>query len=152
MADDGPLQLSLFDQQDLAEITSPDFPGERLIACATRSWPPTAPAPARTCSPPPRTTWPPLLARVAGKLTRAGPIGVNGQGDQQVQDHKRFQVTITDATLAMRAPAAGWTRSRPGRVLRVGRPVPASEFDAPTMVTAYKNLEYVERTPAHQIR
>ena len=33
MADDGPLQLSLFDQQDLAEITSPDFPGERLIAC-----------------------------------------------------------------------------------------------------------------------
>ncbi len=30
---DGPLQLSLFDQQDLAEITSPDFPGERLIAC-----------------------------------------------------------------------------------------------------------------------
>ena len=33
MADDGPLQLSLFDQQDLAEITSPEFPGERLIAC-----------------------------------------------------------------------------------------------------------------------
>ena len=33
MADDGPLQLSLFDQQDLAEITSGDFPGERLIAC-----------------------------------------------------------------------------------------------------------------------
>jgi hypothetical protein len=33
MADDGPLRLSLFDQQDLAEITSPDFPGERLIAC-----------------------------------------------------------------------------------------------------------------------
>src|SRR5580698_297152 len=32
-ADDGPLQLSLFDQQDLAEITSDDFPGERLIAC-----------------------------------------------------------------------------------------------------------------------
>jgi hypothetical protein len=29
MADDGPLQLSLFDQQDLAEITSPDFPTQR---------------------------------------------------------------------------------------------------------------------------
>lgn len=27
------IQLSLFDQQDLAEITSPDYPGERLIAC-----------------------------------------------------------------------------------------------------------------------
>ena len=33
MADGGPLQMSLFDQQDLAEITSPDFPGERLVAC-----------------------------------------------------------------------------------------------------------------------
>jgi Transposase DDE domain len=30
---DGNLQLSLFDVQDLAEITSPDFPGERLVAC-----------------------------------------------------------------------------------------------------------------------
>jgi Transposase DDE domain len=29
----GALQLSLFDEQDLAEITSPDFPGERLVAC-----------------------------------------------------------------------------------------------------------------------
>ncbi|HEY9666947.1 MAG TPA: IS1634 family transposase [Coleofasciculaceae cyanobacterium] len=27
------LQLSLFDQQDLASIQSPDYPGERLIAC-----------------------------------------------------------------------------------------------------------------------
>jgi hypothetical protein len=30
---DGDLQLTLFDLQDLAEITSPDFPGERLVAC-----------------------------------------------------------------------------------------------------------------------
>ena len=49
MADDGPLQLSLFDEQDLAEITSEDFPGERLICAATRSWPQNAPASARTC-------------------------------------------------------------------------------------------------------
>jgi hypothetical protein len=30
---DGALQLSLFDQIDLAEITHPDYPGERLVAC-----------------------------------------------------------------------------------------------------------------------
>jgi hypothetical protein len=30
---DGDLQLTLFDEADLAEITSPDFPGERLVAC-----------------------------------------------------------------------------------------------------------------------
>src|SRR6204780_1902477 len=32
-AADGPLQLSLFDDRDMAEITSPDFPGERLVVC-----------------------------------------------------------------------------------------------------------------------
>ena len=32
-ADDGPLQLSLFDERDLAEIASPDYPGERLVVC-----------------------------------------------------------------------------------------------------------------------
>ena len=29
----GPLQPSLFDDRDMAEITSPDFPGERLVVC-----------------------------------------------------------------------------------------------------------------------
>jgi len=29
----GDLQLSLFDDRDLAEITSPDYPGERLLVC-----------------------------------------------------------------------------------------------------------------------
>lgn len=33
LATDGQLQMSLFDQTDLAEIAHPDFPGERLIAC-----------------------------------------------------------------------------------------------------------------------
>ncbi|HZD04541.1 MAG TPA: IS1634 family transposase, partial [Longimicrobiales bacterium] len=30
---EGPLQLSLFDERDLAEISSPEFPGERLLCC-----------------------------------------------------------------------------------------------------------------------
>jgi transposase len=33
LAEAGTIQLSLFDQRDLAEITSPDYPGERLVAC-----------------------------------------------------------------------------------------------------------------------
>jgi transposase len=33
LADSGALQLSLFDEKNLAEITSPDFPGERLVVC-----------------------------------------------------------------------------------------------------------------------
>ena len=33
LVDGGPLQLSLFDERDLAEISAPEFPGERLIVC-----------------------------------------------------------------------------------------------------------------------
>ena len=33
LVESGSLQLSLFDEQNLAEIHSPDYPGERLIAC-----------------------------------------------------------------------------------------------------------------------
>ena len=36
-ADGGPLQLTLFDERDMAEITSPDYPGERLIVCRNRA-------------------------------------------------------------------------------------------------------------------
>lgn len=33
LVDGGRLQLSLFDEKNLAEINSPEFPGERLVAC-----------------------------------------------------------------------------------------------------------------------
>ena len=33
LAEAGPLQLSLFDERDLAEITAPEYPGERLVVC-----------------------------------------------------------------------------------------------------------------------
>jgi hypothetical protein len=33
LAQAGAIQLSLFDERDLAEITSPDYPGERLVVC-----------------------------------------------------------------------------------------------------------------------
>ena len=35
-ADKGPLQMSLFDERDMAEISSPGYPGERLIVCRNR--------------------------------------------------------------------------------------------------------------------
>ena len=33
LLDQGAFQLSLFDERDLAEVTSPEFPGERLVVC-----------------------------------------------------------------------------------------------------------------------
>jgi hypothetical protein len=148
MADDGPLQLSLFDQQDLAEITSPDYPGERLIACRN---PVLAADRARTRQDLLAATeklLAPILARVrAGRLAGAGPIGVEvGKVISRYKTGKHFAVAITDDTLAVtrkqdqidaEAALDGFY------VLRT--PVPASELDAPAVVTAYKNLKYVER-------
>jgi len=37
LLDSGALQMSLFDDRDMAGITSPEFPGERLIVCRNRA-------------------------------------------------------------------------------------------------------------------
>jgi hypothetical protein len=152
MADDGPLQLSLFDQQDLAEITSPDFPGERLIACRN---PVLAADRARTREDLLTATeklLTPLIARVqAGKLTGAGPIGVEvGKVISRYKTAKHFAVTITDTTLTIerRQDRIDAEAALDGfYVLRT--PVPAGELDAAAVVTACKNLKYVERDFRH---
>src|ERR1700730_9947796 len=37
LLDGGTLQMSLFDDRDMVGITSPEFPGERLIGCRNRA-------------------------------------------------------------------------------------------------------------------
>jgi hypothetical protein len=148
MTEDGPLQLSLFDEQDLAEISSPDYPGERLIACRN---PVLAADRARTREELLAATeklLAPLIARVqAGKLTGAGPIGLQaGKVISKYKTAKHFHVTITDTSLdvARRQDRIDAETALDGfYVLRT--PVPAGELDAPGVVTAYKNLKYVER-------
>ena len=152
MADDGPLQLSLFDQQDLAEITSPDYPGERLIACRN---PVLAADRARTREDLLAATdklLAPIIARVqAGKLAGAGPIGVEaGKVISKYKTGKHFEVTITQdsLTVARKQDQIDAEAALDGfYVLRT--PVPAAELDAPAVVTAYKNLRYVERDFRH---
>src|SRR5271169_1001017 len=152
MADDGPLQLSLFDQQDLAEITSPDYPGERLVACRN---PVLAADRARTREDLLAATeklLAPLLARVrAGRLTGAGPIGVEvGKVISRYKTGKHFAVTITEDSLSVerRQDQIDAEAALDGfYVLRT--PVPAAELDAPAVVAAYKNLKYVERDFRH---
>ena len=152
MADDGPLQLSLFDQQDLAEITSDDFPGERLIACRN---PVLAADRARTREDLLAATeklLAPLIARVqAGRLQGAGEIGVQvGKVITRYKTGKHFAVTITDHSLTIerRQDRIDAEAMLDGfYVLRT--PVPSGELDAAAVVTAYKNLKYVERDFRH---
>ncbi len=152
MADGGPLQMSLFDQQDLAEITSPDFPGERLVACRN---PVLAADRARTREDLLAATeklLAPLLARVqAGKLTGAGPIGVEvGKVISRYKTGKHFAVTITEDSLSVerRQDQIDAEAALDGfYVLRT--PVPAAELDGPGVVTPYKNLKYAGRDFRH---
>ena len=148
MADGGPLQMSLFDQQNLAEITSPDYPGERLIACRN---PVLAADRARTRSELLAATeklLAPIIARVAaGRLTGAGEIGVAvGKVISKYNTSKHFVITITDDSLTVarnQAQIGGEAALDGFYVLRT--PLPASQLDAAGVVTAYKNLKYVER-------
>jgi hypothetical protein len=152
MADDGPLQLSLFDQQDLAEITSEDFPGERLVACRN---PVLAADRARKREDLLAATeklLAPVITRVrSGKLAGAGPIGVEvGKVISKFKTAKHFTVTITDDSLTVerRQDQISAEAALDGfYVLRT--PVPASDLDAPGVVAAYKNLKYVERDFRH---
>ena len=152
MADDGPLQLSLFDQQDLAEITSEDYPGERLICCRN---PVLAAERARKREDLLAATeklLAPLITRVAaGRLAGAGKIGVEtGKVINKYKTGKHFQLTITDTSLAVerRQDQIDAEAALDGfYVLRT--PVPADQLDAPAVVTAYKNLKYVERDFRH---
>jgi len=148
MADDGPLQLSLLDEQDLAEITSPDFPGERLIACRN---PVLAEERARKREDLLQATekaLAPLTARVrAGKLAGAGKIGVAvGKVINKYKTGKHFDVAITDGSLTItRRQAQIDAEAALDGIYVIRTPVPEDQLDAAGVVTAYKNLRHVER-------
>ena len=152
MAGDGPLQLSLFDEQDLAEISSPDFPGERLVACRN---PVLAEQRARKREALLAATeklLAPLIARVAaGRLRGKDEIGLAlGKVIGKYKMAKHFEVTITDTSLTVtrRQDSIG-TEALLDGIYVIRTPVPAAALDAPAMVTAYKNLKYVERDFRH---
>jgi hypothetical protein len=152
LADDGPLRLSLFDEQDLAEITSDDYPGERLVACRNPALAADRARKREDLLAATEKLLAPLIARVqAGRLTGAAAIGVEaGKVISKYKTAKHFEVTITDDSLTVtrRQDQINAEAALDGfYVLRT--PVPADQLDAPGVVTAYKNLKYVERDFRH---
>jgi len=152
MADDGPLQLSLFDEQDLAEITSPDFPGERLIACRNPALAAERARKREDLLAATEKLLAPVIARVAaGKLHGAAEIGKKaGEILNKYKMAKHLDVTITDTTLAVeRKQDQIDEEARLDGIYVIRTPLPAAELDAAGTVTAYKNLKYVERDFRH---
>ncbi len=145
---DGCVQQSLFDDTNLAEIQHPDYPGERLIACRN---PALADKRAYKREQLLAATEADLTviatAVTAGRLTKAGPIGVRvGKILGKHNMAKHFQLIIDDGLLT-------FTRNQHNidaeaaldGIYVIRTSVPAEQMDTATVVGTYKSLAHVER-------
>jgi hypothetical protein len=152
MAADGPLQLSLFDEQDLAEITSGDFPGERLIACRN---PYEAAKRARTRQELLAATEADLgtvAAQVrAGRVKDPDKIGVRaGKVINKRKVAKHFILDIGEGRIAWRRDQDSIdAEAATDGIYVIRTPVPAETLDAAGAVAAYKDLARLERDFRH---
>jgi hypothetical protein len=149
LMDDGrPLQLSLFDEQDLAEITSPDYPDERLIACRN---PFLAAERARKREDLLQATEDDLgkiAAQVAaGRLKDPGKIGLKaGRVANKRKMAKHFTLDIAEGRLTwQRNQASIDTEALTDGIYVIRTPVPPDVLDAAGTVAAYKGLSRLER-------
>jgi len=151
-ADDGPLQMSLFDERDLAEISAPDlYPGERLIVCRN---PFLAAERDRKRQALLASTEKELHA-VAAKmrslrnpLRGAAAIGLAvGAVINKSKVAKHFDLTITDTSLSWRRNEEAIRKEAQLDGVYVVRTSLSSEvMPADDVVQAYKDLARVERS------
>ena len=148
LAEDGPLQLGLFDQISLAEISHPDFPGERLVCCRN---PALAAERARKRTELLAATEVELdkVARLVegGKLAGTAMIGVRvGKvlGRDKVAKHFDLQLTDTSFGYARRQAQIDAEAALDG-IYVIRTSVTADRLDAAGVVEAYKRLANVER-------
>jgi hypothetical protein len=147
-ADDGPLQMSLFDQTNLAEITHPDYPGERLVACRN---PALATERARKRLALLHATDVELAKIVAavdaGRLGDDGKIGIRvGKVVGRYKMAKHYILDITDDTFSFTRDQDQITAEAALDGLYVIRTTIGPEQMNPAKVVAtYKSLARVER-------
>ncbi len=114
----------------------------------SRTWPRSPP----TCLAATERLLRPLIARVqAGKLTGAAAIGTAvGKVIGTYKMGKHFEVAITDDSLTVqRRQDQIEEEAALDGIYIIRTPVPPGELDAAGVVTAYKNLKYVERDFRH---
>jgi hypothetical protein len=147
-ADDRPLQMSLFDQVNLAEITHPHYPAERLIACRN---PALATERARKRLALLESTDTELAkivaATAAGRLSGAGKIGVRvGKVIGRYKMAKHYTLDITEDTFAFTRDEDQITAEAALDGLYVIRTtLPAQQMSPAKVVATYKSLSRVER-------
>ncbi|HEV2623628.1 MAG TPA: IS1634 family transposase [Xanthobacteraceae bacterium] len=148
-ADTGPLQFSLFDDRDLAEISSPDFPGERLVACRN---PALAKERARKREELLQATER-RLTRIANEVRRkpakhdAGVIGLAvGAVIDKHKMKKHFALDIANGRFTFhRRQEEIAAEARLDGIYVIRTSLPADKIGSQAAVAAYKNLALVER-------
>ncbi len=144
----GTLQLSLFDQHNLAEITAEEYPGERLIVCRN---PLVAADRARKREELLSATergLQEIAARVQrGTLHGADQIGLAvGPALKRYRVKKHFEIQITDTTFTWKRKTEQITAEAALDGIYVLRTsVTDSELDSGEVVRSYKQLKHVER-------
>ena len=148
LIEQGQLQLDLFDERNLLELSSPDYPGERLMACRN---PQLAKRRAHTREALLEATEKALekiKTRVdAAKLFGKEVIGVRvGKIVNQYKVAKHFELEIGEATFSFRRRADSIAAEAAlDGVYIVRTSVPANEMEAADCVRNYKSLANVER-------
>ena len=149
-AEGGPLQLSLFDERDLAEIESPEFPGERLVVCKNPALAEERKRKRDELLAATEQDLKDIQARILRKrqpLRGADKIGLAVGallGRRKVAKH--FRIAITDDQLSFtrdHAAIAAEAALDGFYVLRTN--VPADALNTADTVRAYKSLAGVER-------
>lgn len=150
LAEAGPLQLSLFDERDLVEITAPDYPGERLIVCRN-------PDLARERQ---RKREELLVAterdlsRIAAQVTRRhaplrGKAEIGLAVGAVIDGHKmgkHFALSITDDSFAYHRKSDSIAReARLDGLYVIRTSLPTETMGAGDAVRAYKGLARIER-------
>lgn len=147
-ADDGPLQMSLFDQANLAEITHPDYPGERLVACRNPALAQHRAHKRLALLAGTDTELAKITAAVsAGRLAGAGKIGVRvGKVVGRYKMAKHYTLHITDdAFTYTRNQQAITAEAALDGIYVVRTSVPATDMATDQVVATYKSLANVER-------
>jgi hypothetical protein len=147
-ADDGPLQMSLFDTHNFAEITHPDYPGERLIACRNPALAAERTRKRSELLAATEKVLAPIVESVrTGRLSGTAAIGLRvGKVLRKYKMAKHFHLSITDTSLTVTRNQAGIdAESALDGIYILRTTVPAGELDTTATIAAYKNLSRVER-------
>ena len=150
LVDAGSLQLSLFDQRDLAEFIDPAFPGERLIACHN----PLLAEQRRRKRLELLALTETLLLKIVTATTRkrqplTGQVAIARRVERDANKYKmakHFELEITDTSFRYRRKEDTIAQeARLDGIYVIRTSVPEDALSAQQSVEAYKSLSTVER-------